>query len=54
MTATHEDAMWEAIAADGDAQRALLAGSDARSALRRAAERYRASWPIIEALGRWT
>ena len=44
MTATHEDAMWEAIAADGDAQRALLAGNDARSALRRAAERYRASW----------
>ncbi len=44
MTATHEDAMWEAIAADGDAQRALLAGDDARAALRRAAERYRASW----------
>src|SRR5215207_655767 len=36
--------MWEAIAADGDAQRALLAGSDARPALRRAADRYRASW----------
>ncbi len=44
MTATHEDAMWEAIAADGDAQRALLAAGDARPALRRAADRYRASW----------
>ncbi len=44
MTALHEDAMREAIAADGDAQRALLAGNDARSALRHAAERYRASW----------
>jgi uncharacterized protein len=44
VTATHEDAMWEAIAADGDAQRALLAGNEARAALRRAAERYRASW----------
>jgi uncharacterized protein len=44
VTATHEDAMWEAIAADGDAQRALLAGNDARPALRRAADRYRASW----------
>ena len=30
MTALHEDAMREAIAADGDAQRALLAGADAR------------------------
>jgi predicted CoA-binding protein len=36
--------MREAIAADGEAQRALLAGTDARPALRRAAERYRASW----------
>jgi predicted CoA-binding protein len=44
VTATHEDAMFEAIAADGDAQRALLAGGDARPALRRAADRYRASW----------
>ncbi len=44
MTATHEDAMREAIAADGDAQRELLAGNDARDDLRRAAERYRASW----------
>jgi uncharacterized protein len=44
VTATHEDAMFEAIAADGDAQRALLAGGDARAALRRAADRYRASW----------
>jgi uncharacterized protein len=44
VTATHEDAMWEAIAADGDAQRALLGGGDARPALRRAADRYRTSW----------
>jgi predicted CoA-binding protein len=36
--------MREAIAADGEAQRALLARQDAREALRRAAERYRASW----------
>jgi uncharacterized protein len=36
--------MREAIAADGEAHRALLAGADARPALRRAAERYRASW----------
>jgi predicted CoA-binding protein len=36
--------MREAIAADGEAHRALLAGEDARDALRRAAERYRASW----------
>jgi predicted CoA-binding protein len=36
--------MREAIAADGEAHRALLAGHDARPALRRAAERYRASW----------
>jgi uncharacterized protein len=44
VTALHEDAMREAIAADGEAYRALLAGEDARPALRRAAERYRASW----------
>ena len=44
MTALHEDAMREAIAADGEAHRALLAGEDATPALRRAAERYRASW----------
>jgi predicted CoA-binding protein len=36
--------MREAIAADGEAQRALLAGDDAREALRRAAGAYRASW----------
>jgi predicted CoA-binding protein len=36
--------MREAIAADGEAHRALLAGQDAREALRRAAERYQASW----------
>jgi uncharacterized protein len=36
--------MREAIAADGEAHRALLAGDDARGALRHAAERYRASW----------
>ncbi len=44
MTAVHEDAMREAIAADGDAYRALLAGEDAREPLRRAAARYRDSW----------
>ena len=44
MTALHQDAMREAIAADGEAHRALLADEDARPALRRAAERYRASW----------
>jgi len=44
VTALHEDAMREAIAADGEAHRALLAGEDARPALRHAAERYRASW----------
>jgi uncharacterized protein len=44
VTALHEDAMREAIAADGDAQRALLAGAPARAALQRAADRYRASW----------
>ena len=36
--------MREAIAADGDAHRALLAGEDARLPLRRAANAYRASW----------
>ena len=44
MTALHEDAMREAIAADGEAQRALLAAGDAREPLRRAANAYRASW----------
>ena len=44
MTALHEDAMREAIAADGEAQRALLAGEDAREPLRRAANAYRTSW----------
>ena len=38
MTALHEDAMREAIAADGEAHRALLAGEDATPALRRAAD----------------
>jgi predicted CoA-binding protein len=36
--------MREAIAADGEAHRALLAGQDAREPLRRAASRYRESW----------
>jgi uncharacterized protein len=36
--------MREAIGADGEAQRALLAGEDARPALRRAAAAYRRSW----------
>jgi predicted CoA-binding protein len=36
--------MREAIAADGEAHRALLAGEDAGPALRHAAARYRASW----------
>ena len=36
--------MREAIAADGDAQRALLAGAPARTPLQRAANSYRASW----------
>jgi predicted CoA-binding protein len=36
--------MREAIAADGEAYRALLAGEDAGPALRRAAAAYRASW----------
>jgi uncharacterized protein len=44
VTALHEDAMREAIAADGEAQRALLAGADAREPLGRAARAYRASW----------
>jgi uncharacterized protein len=44
VTALHEDALREAIAANGDAHRALLAGEDARPALRHAAERYRVSW----------
>jgi uncharacterized protein len=44
VTALHEDAMRDAITADGDAQRALLAGEDATEALRRSAARYRASW----------
>jgi uncharacterized protein len=36
--------MREAIATDGEAHRRLLAGQPARDELRRAAERYRASW----------
>jgi uncharacterized protein len=44
VTAVHEDAMREGIAADGDAQRALLAGDDAGAHLRRAAAAYRRSW----------
>ena len=36
--------MREAIAADGEAHRALLDGRDAREPLRRAAARYRESW----------
>jgi hypothetical protein len=36
--------MREAIAADGEAYRALLAGEDAREPLRRAATAYRRSW----------
>jgi predicted CoA-binding protein len=44
VTALHEDAMREAIAADAEAHRALLAGEDARPALQRAAEHYRTSW----------
>jgi predicted CoA-binding protein len=44
VTALHEDAMREAIAADGEAHRALLAGRDATEPLRRAAAAYRASW----------
>ena len=44
MTALHKEALGEAIEADAEAHRALLAGADARPALRRAAERYRLSW----------
>jgi predicted CoA-binding protein len=44
VTALHLDAMREAIAADGEAYGALLAGRDAREPLRRAAGRYRDSW----------
>jgi uncharacterized protein len=44
VTALHENAMREAIAADGEAHRALLADEDARPALRRAAASYRESW----------
>jgi uncharacterized protein len=44
VTALHEDAMREAIAADGEAHRALLAGDDAREPLSRAAKAYRVSW----------
>jgi uncharacterized protein len=44
VTALHEDAMREAIAADGEAHRLLLAGDDAREPLRRAAAAYRTSW----------
>jgi uncharacterized protein len=44
VTAVHEDAMREAVAADGDAHRALLAGESAREPLRRAAVAYQASW----------
>lgn len=44
----HRDAMGEAIALEGDAHRALLAGEAASAAerLRAAAERYRASWEL--------
>jgi predicted CoA-binding protein len=44
VTAVHQHAMSEAIVADGAAYRLLLAGEPARDELRRAAERYRASW----------
>jgi predicted CoA-binding protein len=44
VTALHEDALREALAANGEAHRALLAGEDARPALQRAAAAYRASW----------
>ena len=44
MTALHEDAMREAIAADGEAHLALLAGESALEPLRRAAKAYRISW----------
>jgi hypothetical protein len=44
----HRDAMTEAIALEGTAHRALLAGdaTAARHQLRAAAERYRASWEL--------
>ena len=44
----HRDAMAAAIALEGDAHRALLAGDTARAGdrLRAAAERYRASWEL--------
>jgi uncharacterized protein len=44
VTALHKEALRDAIEADAEAHRALLAGADARPALRRAAERYRVSW----------
>ena len=44
MTALHEDAMREAIAADGDAQRALLAGERRARAAAARGRAYRASW----------
>jgi predicted CoA-binding protein len=44
VTAPGEDALREALAANGEADRALLAGEDARPALRRAAAAYRTSW----------
>jgi hypothetical protein len=44
----HRDAMADAIALEGEAHRALLAGdaATARERLRAAAERYRASWEL--------
>src|SRR3954452_5491796 len=44
----HRDAMADAIALEGEAHRALLAGdaATARARLRAAAERYRASWEL--------
>jgi hypothetical protein len=44
----HRDAMAEAIALEGEAHQALLAGDDATAGerLRAAAERYRASWEL--------
>jgi len=46
MTEEHQELMSQAIAADGEAQRALLSGEgeSARRALRRASELYRSSW----------
>jgi uncharacterized protein len=46
MTVPHQEAMREAIAADGEAYGRLLAGEPARDVLRRAAGRYRASWEV--------